>query len=280
MTIGIKKILIALLLVICASAHAQYSEFYIIDSPERYVMGTVLFKDVLLKDAELAKANRVKEMYIQKDGKILTKLLVNSEGYVEDYYTFNEETQAISTHWRFGYGAGNILTSAYYRYERKRINYILSYENNRLASIHCDSNGVESQWDIAYEGDKISKMTWLDLVNDKVRSVIYFNYDKKVVLENISDESGNEMYKIIWKKNECTIKYTEEFSNIYKFDNDRLTERIFKYMMKGDLSTQTYPKEIKTSESYIYDEKGLIKEAAMKSSSPDEKYEFVYNFYE
>lgn len=280
MTTGIKKILVVLLLVMCANAHAQYSEFYIMDSPERYVMGTILFKDVLAKDADVMKANKVKEMYIQSNGKITSKMLVNTEGYVEDYYTFNEKTEAIMTHWRLGYGAGNILTSAYYRYERQRINYILSYENNRLASIHCDSNGVESQWNIAYEDDKIAKMTWLDLANDKVRSVIYFNYDKKGALKNISDENEKEIFRITWKKNECTIKYAEEFSNIYKFDNDRLTERIFRYRLKDDMSTNMYQKEIKTSEVYIYDEKGLIKEGTAKTSSSEEKYEFVYSFYD
>lgn len=273
------KIIFVFLFLIYLNARAQYAEFYTIEVPERYVMTSLLFKDILLKDAEVMKANKVKEVYIKSEGKITAKMLVNAEGYIEDYYTFNSETEAIEEHWRFGYGGGNILTSAYYRYNRERINYILSYENDRLASIHCDSSGKESQWDFAYEESKISKMTLLDLQSDKAAGVYNFIYNKKGALEKLTDEAG-EGYSIKNNKNSVTIAYGNYFANTYKFEEGRIKERIFEYQTKGELKTQTYPKKIKTSEEYTYNEKGMITESTAKTSTGEEKRVYEYSFYE
>lgn len=279
MTIIIKNIFLIALLALCLNGQAQYAEFYAIEVPERYVMTSLLFKDILLKDEEVMKANKVKEVLIKKDGKITTKMLVNAEGYVEDYYTFNSETEAIEEHWRFGYGAGNILTSAYYRYKRERINYILSYENDRLASIHCDSSGKESQWDFAYNDNKITKMTLLNLQSDKAAGVYNFIYNKKGALEKLTDEAG-EGYSIKNNKNSVIIAYGNYFANTYQFEDGRIKERTFEYQTKGELKTQTYPKKITTSEEYFYNEKGLITESTANTSTGEKKSEYEYSFYE
>ncbi|MBS1516354.1 MAG: hypothetical protein JSS63_15080 [Bacteroidetes bacterium] len=274
------KLILVLLLFISINARAQYAEFYAIEVPERYVMGTLLFKDILLKDAEVMKSNKVKEVYIKTGEKTEEKMLVNSQGYIEDYYTFNPETDAIETHWRFGYGEGNILTSAYFRHARQRINYILSYENGRLAKINCDSAGTESQWSFEYEAGRMSKMIYTKSAFDSFALTYNFLYDAESRVISVQTGDGEKIYSITYDNSSLKISYGMIFSNKYKFKDERITEKVFEYQTKEYLQTQTPSKIITTQEEYIYNEKGLITESVIKSDSNEKKSVFEYSFYE
>lgn len=264
------------------SARAQYYDNYVINDAPSFIVLNTVNKSIRDKDAELLKNNMVREIFIKdKNNKPVRKMLINNFGYIEDYYTYNAETEAIKTHWRLGYSADNILTAASLREGRLRVNYILSYENDRLASIHVDSAGAESQHDFAYSPEgRIIKTTRLDLQRDTISSVSYYNYDSKGRLINVTDESKKIfLFEINYDNNSFRISRDGLSGKEFELDDNRIA----KISYTADVKEAEGKKVniFKTTEKFIYDSRGLVSEVYMKtneSGKESEKYE--YSFYE
>ena len=114
-------------------ASAQYYQSNVIDEVLFFVVKNEVTKSIRTKDAQILASNKVREVLISNDSKKpVGKLLINNFGFAEDFYTYNDTSGMIETHWRFGYDVNNNMTSASLRKGRQRINYILSYDSTRI----------------------------------------------------------------------------------------------------------------------------------------------------
>jgi hypothetical protein len=260
--------------------HAQYYEKNVVDNVTHFIVSREVNKSLLNKDAQILSANKVNLALIKTDEKkTIGKLLINNLGFIEDYYAFDSETETIIQHWRYSYDANNNMTSAYLRAERLRINYTFTYENNLLASIHCDSAGTESQYDFAYENGKILKVTLLDLTKDTVAAKYFFNYDSAGKLESVSDENNETVFfKITYKDNEVTISNGSLFSDSYRFEEERLKSSTRNYHKEFNPKSAVVRKYI-IIDNFFYSSNGLIEKIvtnfpAGKAFTQNFEYEF------
>ncbi len=261
------------------SANAQYYESNVIDDVLFFVVKNEVSKSICIKDAQILASNKVREVLISNDSKKpVGKLLINNFGFAEDFYTYNDTSGMIETHWRFGYDVNNNMTSASLRKGRQRINYILSYENNMLADIHSDSAGAESRYDFAYVEGKIFKVTLLDLAKDTVVAKCYFNYDNAGDLISVLNESRDaELFRVTYGDSYVRIDNISSKAISYQVKN----ERIDYYSIVNSNASADIDKDDLTKE-YIYSSKGLIEKIFVKSpvGKPLRTEEYEYNYYE
>ncbi len=261
------------------SANAQYYESNVIDEVLFFVVKNEVTKSILTKDAQILASNKVREVLISNDSKKpVGKLLINNFGFAEDFYTYNDTSGMIETHWRFGYDVNNNMTSASLRKGRQRINYILSYENNMLASIHSDSAGVESLYDFAYVDGKIFKVTLLNLAKDTTGAKYFFNYDNAGELISVLNESRDaELFRVTYGDSYLRIENISSKATSYHIKN----ERIDYYSIVNSNASADMDKDDLTKE-YIYSSKGLIEIIFVKSplGKPLRTEEYEYNYYE
>lgn len=286
-----RKLFFIFLSLICVSVNAQYLENYLVDDVPAFIVKSIVNKNIRDKDAETLRKNNVKEVLIKnEEGKIISKLLVNHFGYIEEYISFNSETQRMEAQWRFGFDDNNNMTAATRREEkaggRIRVNHIFTYENNLLASVLRDSSGNETQYDFAHSPDgKITKITLLEFTNYTKVYADIFNYDSEGRLIGFSSEEGGEkIYEVSYDYNSVSIS-SNSLQNLlndtYTFEGDRITEESYSlYIMPTDVSSpQAEP--VSFTEKYSYDEKSLIKDVKLKSSKTSESMEtYEYVFYE
>ncbi len=275
------KTFFILFCLISITANAQYSDNYLIDDLQIFIVKNVVNKNIRDKDAEVLHTNKVKEVYIKnEDGIVSTILLINNFGFIEEYITFNEQTDLMESQWRFGYDANNNMTAASQKEGRIRINYIFTYENNLIASIYCSSDGKETQYDFAHMPDgKIMKMTLLEFQTYTKLDVNYFNYDSDGKFINLTDENQNILYETTYDNNTVNIRNTGSFKNTYTYLADRITEESYTFYSKRHLGVTKQIDAINFTEKYSYDEKNLVKDVQLKSSKTSESketYEYVY----
>lgn len=261
------------------SANAQYYESNVIDDVLFFVVKNEVSKSICIKDAQILASNKVREVLISNDSKKpVGKLLINNFGFAEDFYTYNDTSGMIETHWRFGYDVNNNMTSASLRKGRQRINYILSYENNMLAGIHSDSAGVESRYDFAYVEGKIFKVTLLDLAKDTTGAKYFFNYDNAGELISVLNESRDEeLFRVTYGNSYLRIDNISSKAISYQIKNDRIDY----YSIVNSNASADIDKDDLTKE-YIYSSKGLIEKIFVKSpvGKPLGTEEYEYNYYE
>lgn len=260
------------------SANAQYYQSNVIDDVLFFIVKNELTGTVRIKDAQILASNKVREVMINNESKKpIGKLLINNFGYTEDFYTYNDTSGMIEVHWRFGYDVNNNLTSASLRKGRLRVNYILSYENNQLASIHSDSAGVESQYDFAYVEGKIFKVTQLDLVRETVGAKYYFNYDNDGQLRSLLNESRDiELFRITYKNTNIRIDDLITRAVRYDVNDGRINNYSEVHGNSPDTKGMDYVKD------YIYSSNGLIERVFIKSlmGKPIYTEEYEYNYIE
>ncbi len=261
------------------SANAQYYQSNVIDEVLFFVVKNEVSKSICIKDAQILASNKVREVMISNESKKpVGKLLINNFGYAEDFYTYNDTSGMIETHWRFGYDVNNNMTSASLRKGRQRINYILSYENNMLAGIHSDSAGVESRYDFAYVEGKIFKVTLLDLAKDTTGAKYFFNYDNAGELISVLNESRDEeLFRVTYGNSYLRIDNISSKAISYQIKNDRIDY----YSIVNSNASADIDKDDLTKE-YIYSSKGLIEKIFVKSpvGKPLRTEEYEYNYYE
>ncbi len=260
-------------------ASAQYYQSNVIDEVLFFVVKNEVTKSIRTKDAQILASNKVREVLISNDSKKpVGKLLINNFGFAEDFYTYNDTSGMIETHWRFGYDVNNNMTSASLRKGRQRINYILSYENNMLAGIHSDSAGVESRYDFAYVEGKIFKVTLLDLAKDTTGAKYFFNYDNAGELISVLNESRDEeLFRVTYGNSYLRIDNISSKAISYQIKNDRIDY----YSIVNSNASADIDKDDLTKE-YIYSSKGLIEKIFVKSpvGKPLRTEEYEYNYYE
>ncbi len=272
----------SLIIIFYSDVKAQYYENYIIYDVTRFIVKNSANKNIRDKDAEVLKQNKVNEVWIKnEESKPVGKLLVNNSGYIEDYYTFDSVTEAIVTHWRYGYDANNNLAAASLREGRLRLNYYFSYENNLLASIHIDSAGVESQYDIAYSpAGEIIKTTLLDLTQDTVAGINFYTYDSEGRLAYVSNEARDLiLYQVNYSENSFRISIPFLFEDFFKTADGRIEEETYSFTGKKHTSRKRLTDEIIFAAKYSFNEKGLIDNVKVKSSKTVETtkyYEYGY----
>ena len=210
-------------------ASAQYYQSNVIDEVLFFVVKNEVTKSIRTKDAQILASNKVREVLISNDSKKpVGKLLINNFGFAEDFYTYNDTSGMIETHWRFGYDVNNNMTSASLRKGRQRINYILSYENNMLAGIHSDSAGVESRYDFVYVDGKIFKVTLRNLVNDATGAKYFFNYDNAGDLISVLNESRDaELFRVTYGDSYVRIDNISSKAISYQVKNERIDYYFF-----------------------------------------------------
>ena len=260
-------------------ASAQYYQSNVIDEVLFFVVKNEVTKSIRTKDAQILASNKVREVLISNDSKKpVGKLLINNFGFAEDFYTYNDTSGMIETHWRFGYDVNNNMTSASLRKGRQRINYILSYENNMLAGIHSDSAGVESRYDFAYVDGKIFKVTLLNLAKDTTGAKYFFNYDNAGELISVLNESRDEeLFRVTYGNSYLRIDNISSKAISYQIKNDRIDY----YSIVNSNASADIDKDDLTKE-YIYSSKGLIEKIFVKSpvGKPLRTEEYEYNYYE
>ena len=260
-------------------ASAQYYQSNVIDDVLFFIVKNEVTKSIRTKDAQILASNKVREVLISNESKKpVGKLLINNFGYAEDFYTYNDTSGMIETHWRFGYDVNNNMTSASLRKGRQRINYILSYENNMLAGIHSDSAGVESRYDFAYVEGKIFKVTLLDLAKDTTGAKYFFNYDNAGELISVLNESRDEeLFRVTYGNSYLRIDNISSKAISYQIKNDRIDY----YSIVNSNASADIDKDDLTKE-YIYSSKGLIEKIFVKSpvGKPLGTEEYEYNYYE
>lgn len=273
--------LIIILFAVCLfplSANAQYEQTSVIDDVLFFIVKNEVTKSVRIKDAQILVSNKVREVMINNESKKpIGKLLINNFGYAEDFYTYNDASGMIEVHWRLGYDVNNNLTSASLRKGRLRVNYILSYENNQLSSIHSDSAGVESQYDFAYVEGKIFKVTLLNLVKDTIAAKYYFNYDNTGQLTSVLNESRDgELLRITYNNSFIRIDNLTTEAITYEIKNERIDRYSAVYDHSSGESKDDFIKD------YIYSSNGLIERVFVKSlmGVPIRTEEYEYNYIE
>lgn len=275
------SIIILFIIILSSELSAQYYENNLIKSVPLFTAKCEVNKFIRIKDAEILASNKVREVRLKnEENKPIGKLVVNAFGYIEDYYIYNEVTEIIETHWRFGYDVGNNLTSANLRAGRLRINYILTYENNQLASIHCDSAGIESQYDFAYVDGKIFKITLLDLTNNIEKEKYYFDYDADAGLISVKEGSSAEkMIEITYGKNKITFAARNSPVEIITFNDERILNETFKYNFDSNPKSAVY-RAYYTTYKYSFLENGLIEKLELTDTSKKiiftQNYEYVF----
>jgi hypothetical protein len=269
-----KIILTFILFTLSLSAHAQIYENYLFEDVNLFIAKCSINKNIRDKDAEVLKQNNVKQVIIKnEDGKIVSKLLINRFGYIEEYNSFSGIDETLEAQWRFGYDDKNNLTAVSRREGRYRVNHIFSYENNLLASVQSDSNGVQFQADVAhYEDGRIMRVTSFQLDGTYELIKQNYNYDSDNRLKIVSDENNEKIfYEISYKKNSVSINLPSIMKDTYKFKDDRITEEIYTFYTE---------KNIKAEQYYGYDEKGLVSAVKIRTSKTKptvESYEYVFN---
>lgn len=261
------------------SANAQYYQSNVIDEVLFFVVKNEVSKSICIKDAQILVSNKIREVMISNESKKpVGKLLINNFGFAEDFYTYNDTSGMIETHWRFGYDVNNNMTSASLRKGRQRINYILSYENNMLSGIHSDSAGVESRYDFVYVDGKIFKVTLLNLAKDTTGAKYFFNYDNAGELISVLNESRDEeLFRVTYGDSYVRIDNISSKAISYQIKNDRIDY----YSIVNSNASADIDKDDLTKE-YIYSSKGLIEKIFVKSpvGKPLRTEEYEYNYYE
>lgn len=269
------SILIFLTSLIFSNAKAQYGEFYLFDNVPMYIINTFATAKLMLNDAEVLKGNKVMEVRVKNDsGKIITKMLINKFGYVEEYINYNPVEDRFTSQWRLGYDVNNNLTAVSKKEGRNRQNYILTYDNNRLASIHIDSLGIESQYDFARDSTgKLFKITLLDLVRDTVKEKYLLEYNSDGKITNLRDENKSNLQIDISYSESGFIVTTKDNSIItYKISNGRIQEKTYTLLNQnpGDYTENT---------KYFYSDNGLISEVQKTMDNIYIEYKYEYVFY-
>lgn len=261
------------------SASAQYYQSNVIDEVLFFIVKNEAAKSIRIKDAQILASNKVREVLMSNNSKKpVGKLLINNFGYAEDFYTYNDTSGMIESHWRFGYDVNNNMTSASLRKGRLRVNYILSYENNKVSGIHSDSAGVESRYDFVYVDGKIFKVTLLNLAKDTTGAKYFFNYDNTGELISVLNESRDaELFRVTYGDSYLRIENISGKAISYQIKNDRIDY----YSIVNNNPSADIDKDDLTNE-YIYSTKGLIEKVIVKSpvGKPLRTEEYKYNFYE
>lgn len=276
------SIIFIFLLNFSSDLNAQYYENNLITNVPLFVAKSEMNKFIRTKDAEILASNKVKEVRLKnEESKPIGKLVVNASGYIEDYFSYNEATEIIEVHWRFGYDVNNNMTSANLRAGRQRINYILTYENNLLASIHCDSAGIESRYDFAYVDGKIFKMTLLDVTNDTVKEKYYFDYDSEARLTSVKEESSAEkMIDIAYRKNKIVFTARNSPAETITLIGERILDETYKYHYDSNPKSAVY-RVYYTSNNYTFLENGLIEKLELTDATEKkiftQYYEYTFN---
>lgn len=274
-------IILLFILIFSQEISAQYYENNLINNIPNFIAKSEVNKFIRDKDAQILASNKVREVHLKnEEKKPIGKLVINASGFIEDYYSYNEVTEIIEVHWRFGYDVNNNMTSANLRAGRMRINYILTYENNLLASVHCDSAGMQSQYDFAYVDGKIFKVTLLDLTNDTVKEKYYFDYDSEVRLTGVKEESSaDKMISISYGKNKITISARNFPVETIILNDDRIIDETYKYNYDSNPKSAVY-RAYYTSNNYTFLENGLIEKLELTNATEKkiftQYYEYVY----
>ncbi|MBN8572162.1 MAG: hypothetical protein J0M18_21270 [Ignavibacteria bacterium] len=264
------------------SANAQYVQSNVIDDVLYFVVKNEVTESIRIKDAQILASNKVREVLISNDSKKpIGKLLINNFGYTEDFYTYNDTSGMIEVHWRFGYDVNNNMTSASLRKGRQRINYILSYENNQLASIHKDSAGVEGRYDFTYTDGIIYKITVLNFTVDTSTTNYYLNYDDKKrpvsIFIKIGDGSRNEILSEIIYQNSTVHIHNLSLPDIaYDFQNERISN--YTTTIVYDNPASAIVRKEKTEYEYFYSDNGLIKSIEVKFPNGKQIYTEHYEY--
>lgn len=280
MSTMINRVIIILFAVylIPLSASAQYYQSNVIDEVLFFIVKNEAAKSIRIKDAQILASNKVREVLMSNNSKKpVGKLLINNFGYAEDFYTYNDTSGMIESHWRFGYDVNNNMTSASLRKGRLRVNYILSYENNKVSGIHSDSAGVESRYDFAYVDGKIFKVTLLNLAKDTTGAKYFFNYDNTGELISVLNESRDaELFRITYNNSVIRIDNLTSEAITYEIKNERIDRYSAVYDHSSDESKDDFIKD------YIYSSNGLIERVFVKSlmGKPVGTEEYEYNYYE
>jgi hypothetical protein len=270
------------------NAHAQYDEYFRFTDVRATVVYNYAFEDVIDTDAKILKKNKVKEVTAKnEDGILISKMLINAEGWAENFSTNEYGNKEIN--YKLIWDELGLVTNVIYTEDNRDITYAFGYKNNFIDVIHADFGigGLAEDYiffpkDI--DGKPVpDKISYRDTYKDTIYMTCLFNYTSEGKVVSVYHEKFPDSPVDSVSYEGSSVYVEKKYYSKRKFEIK--DERILREEISipdlqpahANYIKDNKRKEIVTTKNYFYKENGLIDYIQLGSDGGKIIYE--YSFY-
>ncbi len=277
------KILAVCLILICfVNVYGQYYFVNFIYDERKFYTRLQAYKIYLDTDIEIMKANKVKEVLINKDGEESAKIVLNKEGLPIEYTYYGDYGKHTNTIHIISYNNDYDINTRFFKSINPEYSVFTKYiyKNNNLVQIYSKGINAHSRLEnIYYYGDDSTTYDDFKELDSGIEKLYVRYYGATGTIKLYSSNRLSTIDSSYISGDTVNINYGEFETKTFVFKNKRLVKSsgLDRYIYLSDNSFAISP----STENYYYSKNGLIDYVTITNEIGEyKKISYIYSYYE